>query len=62
MAPYLRLAKVAGEEDQFYEIFFKVWFERWPEAPRNDSEDVEDLKKIVKKVCNKTLTMAVLIY
>ena len=62
MGPYLRLAKAKNEEDLFYERLFKVWFERWPETPTNDSS-VEDLMKIVKKVCsNNTLDVAVLTY
>ena len=55
MAPYLCMAKVAGEEKSFYEIFFKVWFERWPEMPTNNSDSVEDLMKIVKKIHSNTL-------
>lgn len=52
------MAQVVGEEDKFYEIFFEVWFERWPETPTNDSDLVEDLTKIVKKVRGNTLTVS----
>jgi hypothetical protein len=68
MAPYLFLAKTVGEENRFYETFFKVWFERWPVTPRSDSENdstissVEELTKIVKKVRSNSLTVAVLTY
>jgi hypothetical protein len=68
MAPYLRLAKEAGEENHFYEIFFKVWFERWPETHTNDSEggsisSVEGFMDIVKKVrsTSNTLNVAMVI-
>jgi hypothetical protein len=53
------MAKVAGEESRFFEVFFKVWFERWPETPTNDSDLVEDLMEIVKKVRSNILTVAV---
>lgn len=60
MAPYLRLAKTAGDEDEFFETFFKLWFKRWPETPPNDSDSVV---KGIKSVCaNSTLTMAILIH
>jgi hypothetical protein len=74
MAPYLHLARAVGEEHQFYDIFFKVWFERWPkfEIPTNDSDSeegsilespVEELMKNFKKVCtSNTLTVAILTY
>jgi hypothetical protein len=55
MAPYLHLAKAVGEEEDFFSTFFKVWFERWPETPTDNSDggisSVEDMKEIVKKVC-----------
>jgi hypothetical protein len=44
-APYLFLAKSVGEEAQFYEAFFKVWFERWPLQVDSDTTPGTDLKK-----------------
>lgn len=65
MAPYLSLAKKASEEDEFYKLFFKIWFERWPETPTDDSEgsnsSVEGFKQNIKKVrTSNTLTVAIL--
>jgi hypothetical protein len=64
MGPYLFLAGSVGEEDKFYEYFFKVWFERWPidKWARNDSVSVEQLKKMVKEVRSNSFTVAVLTY
>jgi hypothetical protein len=50
MAPFLRLAKAAGDEDEFYKTFFKFWFKRWPETPTNDSGSVEIFERNIKKV------------
>jgi hypothetical protein len=62
MAPYLRLAKTAGDEDEFYDNFFKSWFKRWPETPTNDSGSVEIFKKRIEKVrTDNTLAAAILI-
>jgi hypothetical protein len=60
MAPYLYLAKAVGEETEFYECFFKVWFKRWPETPQNEDDIscVERYMNTVKKVC-VGLTVAV---
>jgi hypothetical protein len=57
MAPYLYLARAAGEEHQFYDIFFKVWFERWPRAK------ISSVEELLKKVrTSNTLTEAMLTY
>jgi hypothetical protein len=65
MACYLHLAKAANEEDEFYETFFKIWFKRWPETPKDDSKEsissVEEIKKNDKKVrTNNVLIVAIL--
>ena len=64
MGPFLLLAKSVGEEDKFYEYFFKVWFEKWPidKWARSDSVSVEQLKEMVKKVRSYSFTVAVLTY
>lgn len=64
MGPFLFLAKSVGEEDKFYDHFFKVWFEKWPidKWARSDSVSVEQLKEMVKKVRSYSFTVAVLTY
>ena len=60
MAPYLRLAKTAGNENEFYDMFFKSWFKRWPET----SIHSESIEKEIKKVCTLsilTVTTTILI-
>jgi hypothetical protein len=52
-APYLRMAKAANEEKEFFLCFFKFWFERWPETPtEEDNISVERCMELVKKVGN----------
>lgn len=64
MAPFLFLAKTVGEEDKFFKFFFKEWFEMWPLTPSElesenegtiSSVDLEELTKLVKKVCSNSL-------
>ena len=57
MSGYLHLAKGVNEEAQFYDCFFKMWFERWP-LENKDEEDIsmfsssiEHYRKIIKRVC-----------
>ena len=71
-APYLFMAKSIGEEAQFYEVFFKVWFERWPlqvdldTTPGDDTKKdmasstsmLEELTNMVKKVRRSTVAVS----
>lgn len=45
-AHHLFLAKKAGDEDDFYNTFFKEWFERWPITGENKVAVMEMVKKV----------------
>ena len=68
-APYLFMAKSIGEEAQFYEAFFKVWFERWPlqvdldttpgdDAKKDTASSTSMLEEFVKKVRRSTVAVS----
>ena len=45
-AHHLFLAKKAGDQDNFYNTFFKEWFERWPITGEHAVAVMEMVKKV----------------
>ena len=52
LGPYLRLAKIDGQEQIFFDRVYTLWFVHWPLKPHDfeDEDTMRDYKNSTKKV------------